>query len=742
MLTRIGAAALACAGAAQAADTPAALQLPAVNVVGMTPMPGLRVALHDVAANVQTLSDVELSRPGPRNLVDRLDESLGSLSVHAAQGNPYQLDVAFRGFNASARLGAPQGLSVFQDGVRINEPFGDVVNWDLVPLAAIARVQLMPGSNPVFGLNTLGGALALTTKNGRQYPGTSVELGAGSFRRGSVELEHGGHSGAWDHYVALHFGRDGGWAEHNPSRIAQVFGKLGWRDAATELDVTLTGASNRLEGTQTLPLSFLDDPRQAYTWPDATDNRLLMLSVKGQHTIDARNTVSANAYWRRWRSDNVSSNVNPAFGQADPDTGDVDTLQATNDRSAVTQTGFGGGVQWTSAGELSGRPHQVVVGGSVDARRSRYTQDTQPAAFTDTRGTVALGDYTPETDAGSRSRAIGLYAMDTLSLTPAWTLTLSGRLNDVHVRIDDRSGTAPELNGRHRFRHASPAVGLSFHPTSRWTLYGSLNEGMRAPTPMELTCADPAAPCRLPNSFVSDPPLEPVISRTFELGARGTEGVIEWSAALFRTTLRNDIQFVSSGGGRNAGYFRNVGDTRRRGFELGAVARLSSMRLELRYSRVDATFASGFVEHSPANSSADANGDIVVSPGARMPSVPRHNLKLRAETSFGDAWRIGAGLVAHGAQRSRGDENGGDASGPVPGYAVVNLDARWTPSRGPEWLARVDNLFDRRYASFGQLGVNAFTGAGHAFDGANARAEAFRGMGAPRSVWVGLRQSW
>src|SRR5262249_34677682 len=153
------------------------------QVVGTTPLPGLRVALHDVAANVQRLGDAELSRPGPRNLVERLDESVGSVSVHAAQGNPYQLDVAFRGFNASPLLGAPQGVAVSQDGGRINEPFGDVVNWDLVPLTAIADMQLMPDSNPVYGLNTLGGALALQTKRGRDYPGTSAELGGGSFGR-------------------------------------------------------------------------------------------------------------------------------------------------------------------------------------------------------------------------------------------------------------------------------------------------------------------------------------------------------------------------------------------------------------------------------------------------------------------------------------------------------------------------------------------------------------------------------
>ena len=68
---------------------------------------------------------------------------------------------------------------MFQDGVRINEPFGDGVNWDLIPNPAIATITLMPGSNPVFGLNTLGGAISITTKNGSTSRVSSFKATAG-----------------------------------------------------------------------------------------------------------------------------------------------------------------------------------------------------------------------------------------------------------------------------------------------------------------------------------------------------------------------------------------------------------------------------------------------------------------------------------------------------------------------------------------------------------------------------------
>ena len=240
---------------------PSATELPRVEVIGTTPLPGLGTALRDVPANIQTYSGRELGKQRQGNLTEFLEQNPTSVNVNAAQGNPYQLDVSFRGFTASPLIGVPQGLSVFQDGVRINEPFGDVVNWDLLPQSAIASITLIPGSNPLFGLNTLGGALAVETKRGRDHRGGGIELSAGSFARKTLQFEHGGAAGVWDYFVTTNLSKENGWAEHNPSRVEQLFGKVGYREGNTDVDLSLTAANNRLEGTQTLPLSFFDDVR-------------------------------------------------------------------------------------------------------------------------------------------------------------------------------------------------------------------------------------------------------------------------------------------------------------------------------------------------------------------------------------------------------------------------------------------------------------------------------------------------
>ena len=742
-----GASFAAVPAATLAAGNPAeALELPTVSVVGTTPLPGLGTPIRDVPANVQIQTSDDIARQRHSNLTDFLEQNPTSVTVNAAQGNPHQPDVNFRGFAASPLLGTPQGLSVFQDGVRINEPFGDVVNWDLLPQSAISSIQIIPGSNPAYGLNTLGGALAIYTKSGSQYPGGSVEVSGGSFGRRTGEFEYGKKFGTMDLFVTGNYFTDDGWADHNSSTVKQLFGKVGWQNDSTDIDVSLSLADNKLEGTQTLPLSFFDNTRQAYTYPDLNTNKMGFLNVKGSHFLSDAVLVGGNLYYRKYKNENVSSNVNDEFGAIDPDTGAISAIQATNDRATIDQDSYGLGLQLTLLGQLAGRDNQFSIGTSGDFGKARFKQFVQDAEFTESRAALGIGDFVADTDADTRSEYLGVFVTDTLSLNRQWALTLSARYNRARVKIDDRSGAAPELNGDHTFTRFNPAIGLTFNPDDRLTTYASYNEGMRAPTPIELTCADPTAPCKLPNNFLADPPLKKVVAKTIEAGARGKWGAASnWSAAVYRTESTDDIQFISSGGAINAGYFANIGDTRRQGVELSAGTKFGGLGVSARYSYIDATFRTGFVENSPNNSSANTNGDIEVRPGNRIPGIPRHTAKLRLDYAPSDQWSLGANFVLSSNVFARGDENNQDVNGRIPGYAFVNVDGRYRFASGFELFARVNNLFDRRYANFGVIGENFFTGPNRSFgplSGADPVNEQFRGLGAPRGIWVGVRYAF
>ena len=744
-LARIAAIALACGAlSAIAADNPAeVMELGRIDVVGTTPLPGLGTPLANVPANVQVFTSRGMDRQRSSSLPDFLERSATGTAINSAQGNPFQPDVLYRGFVASPLLGLPQGLSVFQDGVRINEPFGDIVNWDLLPRSAIASVQLIPGSSAAFGPNTLGGALAIYTKSGSQFPGGAVQAYGGSFGRSALEIEHGGSSGAWDYFYTANAMHDQGWAERNPSRLGQLFAKVGHQTETSDLDVSFTAADNTFSGTQALPRSFADDIRQPYTYPDRNTNRMRMLAAKGSVFLRDGVLLGATAYARRYRNGSVASNVNADFGREDG-SGDIDAIEATNDRSSLDQSSGGAGVQLTQAARPWGRDNRLVVGASADLGAARFMRFIQPARFTADRGADGIADFVLDTDAASRTRHYAVFAADTFEPSAHWAFTLSTRYNMTRIRIEDRSGADPRLDGAHRYARASSAAGVNFKPTPELTAYAAYTESVRMPTAVELTCADPAAPCRLPNAFLSDPELAPVVARTGEAGARGRWGDAgSWSIALYRTELDDDIQFVSSAGAvGNAGYFRNVGRTRREGVEVAAGTRWGEVAIDARFAYVGATFRSAFMQSSPANSTADADGAIAVRPGDRMPGIPQRSFKLRLEYDAPGPWSAGAMLLANSAIHARGDENNRDANGRVAGYAVVNLDARWRFGASTEAFVRIDNAFDARYANFAVLGRNVFTGPGRTFDPGHASVEPFYGSGVPRGAWIGLRHAW
>ena len=708
--------------------------LASVDVVGIAPLPGLATPLEQVPSNVQTFGARDLSRQRTGGVAEFLNLNANSVSIDSPTGNAFQPDVSFRGFTASALLGTPQGLSVFQDGVRINESFADVVNWDLFPKNAVASLQLLPGSNPVFGLNTLGGALTINMKDGFHQTGAGSSLSAGSFGRTEFAADAGGNNGAIGGFAAFEGIDEDGWREHASTHIRRFYARADIRAENDDVNIATTLADNRLEGTQALPVSMLRNPKQAYTWPDTTENRLGFLNGNWRHTFDRATIFAANAYYRHVTTSGTNSNVNGHY--APPG----NPYEAFNVRSAADTRSWGVSLQATLQREWGAARHQIVGGVALDTGSTDFMQSMQPATFTSSREAVGAGDFATTTAVASTSRYVGTYIADTIALDRRWTLALSGRYNAARITTQDRSGESPAIDGTNTFRRFNPAAGMTWTGSERLNVFAGVSQGMRVPSPVELTCADPNAPCTLPNIFVADPPLKPVRATTYEAGVRGSVGATgHYRAAVFRTDLADDIQFISAGTGAiNAGYFQNVGKTRRQGFEVTGGADFAPFRFVARYGFLAATFQSAFEERSPNNVTANVNGDIDVVPGNSIPLMPRHTVRVRGDWEQGPV-AIGASVLAVSSQYSRGNENNADRSGKVRGFAIATVDASW--QLNPEWLvfARIDNLFNRAYENFGILGTNYFRGPGSSFATGVAGPEPFRSPAAPAGVWIGLQ---
>lgn len=707
------------------------LETGTIEVVSTTPLPGIGTPINQVPANVQVASNKAIAEQRNLDISEFIDANLGSVSISNSVANPYQADVSFRGFTASPLLGTPQGLSVFMDGVRINEPFGDVVNWDIIPTNAIAGINLIPGSNPLFGLNTLGGALSVHTKSGSEFPGVLATAYGGSWGRRAFEFEAGGANTdkSLDYFVAGNFFKEDGWRDHSNSGVNQLFGKVGWQNDKSDLDLSVMLADTNMEGTQALPRSMMGNRSQAYTWPDEIGNNLVMVSLKGSHFLTDDKLIAGNVYYRKNRITGYNSNANTLAA------GDAVNIASTTD-----QDGFGGALQLTLLGDLAGHKNQFTAGASVDMGRTDFTSDTSQATVIGNQTVNDAGVPSPAwVRLNARNDYFGLYATDTFSFYDKLHMTLSGRYNVAKIRLSGSSHddalfpTDSDLSGNHRYSRFNPAIGFNYNPIASLGFYSGYNEGMRAATPVELSCADETRPCALPNAFAADPHLEMIVARTWEGGVRGKlTDQVNWNMGLYRTENSNDIQFIASNA-TGFGYFKNVGETKRQGVELGLSGKFDRFSLAANYGFVDATFQSDFVAGSPSNSVAIANGvsTIQVTKGDRIPGVPRHTLKLRLGYEVTPSWTVGSNIVMAAGQYARGDENNQDVNGKVPGYTVVHLDTHYSVNENWKLFAKVNNVFDSKYSTFGVLGDNIFSTAVNP-------AEQFRSPSAPRAGWVGV----
>jgi len=795
----------------------------AVDVVGSTPLPGIDLPLESIPSLVQTTIGRDIVNSGALDLSDFMNRRLNGVHVNEIQGNPFQPDVNYRGYTASPLLGTPQGLSVYLDGVRINQPFGDVVSWDLIPRIAIASTTMMPGSNPLFGLNTLGGALAVQTKDGRTTPGSSVQAILGSYARRALEFEHGSSSAGMSWYVAgTLFGEDG-WRDQSPSRVQQVFSKVSWKSATANAALTVAHANNSLTGNGPQDQRLLDRRyASVYTTPDTTDNESTFVNLAGRRALAPTHSMSWNAYYRDLRTSTLNGDINedslteavyqpsaadraaltsagyagvPAtvtaantpfptwrcIAQALQRDEPVEKCDGVIHRASTTQHNYGGSAQWTTIRGTARRVNRLTFGTAYDASRLDFTQLTELGYLNPDRsvtGVGAFGDgvtggnvngvpYDTRVDLGGTVTTLSGYATDTLSLGGVH-VTISGRYNSTKLVNNDRvrpGGGGASLDGDYVFARFNPAAGLTWSPSRAVNLYAGYSEGSRAPTSIELGCANPAQPCKLPNAMAGDPPLDQVVTRSWEAGVRGglARGRrVSWTLGGFGAANSRDILFVASTQS-GSGYFKNFGSTARRGVEADVRTKLSVVTLGSGYTFLDATYQSAETIDGSSNSSNSAalagvkglDGTIQIAPGNRIPLIPRHVFKAFADVEFAPALSFDLDLVATSSSFARGNENNqhqpdgtfylGD--GTVAGYAIVNGGMHYQLTRAIQLVVQINNIFDRRYATAAQLGATGLTSDGtfiaRPFPAVNGefplQRATFVAPGAPRAFWIGTR---
>jgi len=754
-------------------------------LVQATPLGVGGIDLDKIPGNVTVLTAADLFRDGVAGLTESLNAELGSVSINDNLDDSFQPDLLFRGFEASPVLGTAQGLAVYQNGVRINEAFGDTVNWDLTPDMAIDRISIV-SSSPVYGLNALGGGVSLKMKNGWSYQGGMLDTTAGAFGRRGAGAQYGVGYEHVAFYVAANAVDAEGWRQLSNDKVRQLYVALSSRIENGSTELTYAHADNVLGGQSAAPVQELAiDRTLVFTGPQRNTNTLDFVTLNADLQLPVGWLVHGLAYYRRFAQSIVNGNtINYTACTADASVGllcqsDGETRVLTqgnspipdlsvkglypigsNDFEDVFSVTRGAAVQLSTNQPLAGHDNNFSAGLTFDQSHVDFWSSSEVGVI-DARLQVMPSGYdvftSESTPAGlafgatpiklkNTNRYLGYFFTDTYAVTAAVNVTLSGRYNVAAIGLQDELGNA--LSGTSRYARFNPAIGVTYRATEAVTLYAGVSQNTRSPTPSEIECSDPSRPCILPSRLAGDPPnLRQVIAQTVEAGVRGAQSTDAstairwtWNASIFSTRLQDDIYGIATGLGR--GYFQNIGATRREGFEIGLNSHTRAWHSYVSVSDVRATFNSDLVVPSPFNPQHDPNGTIRVHSGDHVPGVAQWRFKAGFDCSPNPQWNLGASLSAVSGQPFFGDESNQNPS--LPGYAVVGLHASYRVNAHVQFYSTVHNLFSKNYATYGIFGDPSGVGApGVPAPGIGGAPidNRFESPAAPRAVFLGLRLS-
>jgi iron complex outermembrane recepter protein len=630
----------------------------------ITPLPGVPIDKATATTNIQSATAKEIEETKALNVTEFMNNNLQSVTTNDYAGNPFQQDLNFRGFTASPAIGTPQGISVYLDGVRVNEAFGEVVNWDLIPMNAISSLNLIPGSNPLFGLNTIGGALAIRTKDGFSDNYFRTQYLTGAWGRDQFQLSNGVNNGQFAFFTAYNHFKEDGWRDNSPSNVRQLFNKATLRFDKAEFNLTALNVDTALVGNGMLPFEMAAQDRdQVFTSPDAVKNSLEHYNFSGTWYVNDSVTLSGMAYKRKMSQQAVSADVYDAYRQLVSAWGeDVDgdgvvdagKINGLFNYSNLNQSSDG----FTLQAAFDLEKHQIVAGISLDTNKVAFLQSQQLGEINDadhsaTVVTDPIFDtygYFPaymtivRNNLKGSSKTESAFIFDTWSPTDNVHISMGARMNWANVKNTLVSDSGKEFynfttndlrparqkclvpgdvspnrgrficsEGDYDYRSFNPSLGVTWEVKDNLSTYANVSRGARTPTVIELGCAnDPTksnAPgstnyqfgCSIPTSLSSDPYLKQIRSTAYETGLRGEGGGWDWNAGYFRTEITDDILFVPLGR-KNRGVFNNFGRTMREGLELGLKGNFDQDKFSLNYTFMAATFESSARIINDANS--------------------------------------------------------------------------------------------------------------------------------------------
>lgn len=715
--------------AAQEAPEPPVFSIDTVRVeVSRLSTGGVPMARVPFSVQVKELE--ALPSIGSEGLADELEDLVG-VSTASQFGSSLQQDLRIRGFQAGPVVGFPQSISVFVDGVRVNEPDASQVNFDLIPMHAVQRIDVIRSPGGPFGRNTLAGSINVITRRAQE----GGMRGAGSAELGSYETARiqgwraGELGGGFDYLFSGRYQRSEGWRDLSSNRLRQIFAKAGYRRGGTDLALSYTFADNFIEAPGSLPQSWLqgDLPPELVSTPDPRrlqftgfegdwfDPLLHFVVLNGRHDLGGGRELQLNSFLRSNEFTQFNDNI------TEPNARGVTDIFSGGGAAQVLGAGPGG-LSWTAGAEAVRNDTEILIFSEPNAAFP------EPGEMTESVSSVEDN--------------FGVFGHVWWPFSTRASLSASLRYDHVFLPVDDRLD--PENSGENTFDQVTGSFGGEIGLTPALRLFASYGRGFRAPVILEVSCADPEDPCPLPFELGADPPLDPVTTDTWQGGVRLADRMrAQLEVAGYWSEVHDDL-FAVVLPPSTRGYFKNLDRTRRQGLELSGFASLlpdltlsSSVALTRATFQSEASLASAVLEDddedateiAAAQEREEPGGPVEVAPGDHFAMVPNLTAHLEGTYLPGD-WSISLEAEYVGSQFFVGDENNLETFGKLGAYLLLN-GAVEREIGGATLFARARNLLNSEHHTFGIIAPNV--------RGPLRDPQPFLSPGLPRRVEAGVR---
>ena len=637
-----------------AAEPPEAT-LPPV-LVNSTRLRDVQEPITQVPGKVIVVTAEDIEKLGAKTVQEVLQYQTG-IVLYDAVGNEFQQTVDMRGFN-----GQPvTATSVFVDGVRVNEPDFNTINFDLIPIQDIERMEILPGTATVFGRNALAGVINITTKRGRtDRPHVGFNMGGGSYGRQRYSFNTDGPLpiSNFDYYFGVTRELTNGYRDEFDPRnagagITRILTKLGYRlGDSTDASLAYTRVLDSISQAGSLPASLLRVDRNSNITPgDQSQSNLHQVALNLKQKLPEGFSVALNGFFRR---------------------NDIDlfTRGLSSESNLKTETRSGGTtVQASHEGAILTKKNFLTLG--FEYARNNFDTDNSG---------IFLPAFTFHNRRSTKEDVVGAFLTDSFHLFDS--LAIHGGLRYDWDRLNFTDEIDPTLSGSKTYNRLSPKAGVVYTPIKNLSLSFSYSEGVRIPTVDELFAQGP---------FGSNPDLKTMKSRNFELGAKAQlQDWLDASLALFYTPVRDEILFVVTDPLLFFGRNENIARTLRRGIELSLKARYQKwLDAFINYTAMKATFETDVLLFSGQ-----------VKKGDELPLVPRQRVSVGINTYPVEGLTVSLFGNYVGSQFMQSDEP--NQAKKVADYFVLNsrLAYQWK-----QWTGYVNfnNLTNRKYSTSGIL---------------------------------------